>query len=286
MAEDFSCPNCDGNIPPHLERCPHCGRSIPFPNVRAAEHSLEKDALRHRYDTAKKEMVALGRENTLRSFEHAIAGSTAVLARSVNELHRLVTSDHEVYSTYYKLVDSGIRLPKGDKWDVLRAVTDSALFPNYKEHIRFAALSLTDDGLLSFGECFITLRTDMIAHRATVFEENSILFMKHNNIQVSTADSLPRGFRATWEDRASLCVAKLYRRLLDAYENEYAQILLEQGATAEEDQFVEVHIWGPMTIRTIGKVTLKEGLRDEPNTAPLLEFVTDKLSEYRVEVTN
>jgi hypothetical protein len=141
-------------------------------------------------------------------------------------------------------------------------------------------------GLTSFGDCFITLRTEMIAHRATVFEENSILFMKHKNIELWTADSLPRGFRATWEDRALLCVAKLHGRLIDAEENEYAQILLEQGSSAKEDQFIEVHIWGPMTIRTVAKMVLKDGLRDEPMTAPLLAFVTDKLIEYGIEVNN
>jgi hypothetical protein len=286
MAEDLFCSDCNGIVPPHLDRCPHCGRAIDFPNIRAAEDPLEKDALKRRYNTAKKEMLALGRENTLLSFERAIADSNAVIARSVNEVYRLASSDSEVYSTFYKILDSGIRLPRGDKWDILRVLTDSALFPNYKEHIRFASLSLTDTGLVSYGDCFITLRTEMIAHRATVFEENSILFMKHNNIQLWTADSLPRGFRATWKDRALLCVAKLHGRLLDAGENEYAQILLEQGSTAEEDQFVEVHIWGPMTIRTVKKMIFKEGLRDEPITAPLLAFVTDKLLEYGVEVQN
>jgi hypothetical protein len=32
---------------------------------------------------------------------------------------------------------------------------------------------------------------------------------------------------------------------------------LQQGATSEEDEFVEVHIWGPMTVRTIAEVAFK-----------------------------
>lgn len=286
MIKHFPCPNCKNPVPPHLGKCPHCDEPLVHPNVRAAEDPAEKEALTNRYLVAKKEMLARDCEETLLNFERAIADSTAVIARSVNELHRLVSSDHEVYSTYYKLIDSGIRLPKGDKWDVVRGVADSALFPNYKEHIRFAALSLDDAGLLRFGDCFIALRTEMIARRATVFEENSILFMKHNNIQVWTADTLPLGFRATWDDRALLCVAKLHGRLFDASIEDYARILLDEGSTAEEDQFVEVHIYGPMTIRTVKKVTLREGLRLESTTAPLLEFVTGKLCEFGVEVKN
>ncbi|MGH7455008.1 MAG: hypothetical protein ACRENG_26875, partial [bacterium] len=33
---------------------------------------------------------------------------------------------------------------------------------------------------------------------------------------------------------------------------------LQQGATSEEDQFIEVHIWGPMTLRTFEQITVKQ----------------------------
>lgn len=286
MSQYFNCPECGHKVLLSLERCPTCGRPGFFSNVIAAETPAEHLALTERYEIAKQKMIASGSENTLQSFQDAIAGSTAVMARSLIELHRLVSSDQEVYSTYYKLIDSGIRLPEGRKWDVLRSLTDTALFPNYKEQIRFAALSLTDTGLLSFGDCFITLRTEMIAHRATVFEENSILFMKHHNINLWSAANLPRGFRATWKDRALLCVAKLHGRLLEARDDEYARILLEQGSTSEEDQFVEVHIWGPMTIRTVSNVTLTEGVERDRMTAPLLASLREKLVALGIEVRN
>ena len=106
--------------------------------------------------------------------------SHAVIARPAHEILRLATSQNEIYGTFYNLIGAGLRLPEGGKWDILRGVVDSALFPNYKEDIRFAALSLNGVGLSNYGEYSIMLRTDLIAHRASVFEENSILFMKHH----------------------------------------------------------------------------------------------------------
>jgi hypothetical protein len=134
-------------------------------------------------------------------------------------------------------------------------VTDEALFPNYKEEIRFAALSLNGMGLSNYGDCFVVLRTEMIAHRASVFEENSVLFMKHHDIKVSKAHELPPGYRATWGERAKLCVAKLADRIDAATpRGAYSRILLRPGSASEGDDFVEVHVWGPMTIRTVERV--------------------------------
>ena len=54
----------------------------------------------------------------------------------------------------------------------MRVFADDALFPGYKEQIRFAALSLDGKGLSSYGECTLILRDHMIAHRASVLEGN------------------------------------------------------------------------------------------------------------------
>ena len=257
MADTRSCIDCSNDFSTSAERCPHCGRPGLFPNVHAAEQSGDRDALSKRYDSAVSEATARGAERSLHSFEAALASSQAVIARSATDLFRLATSDNEIYGTYYSLLGAGLRLPLGTKWDIVRGVVDSALFPNYKEQVRFAALSLDGVGLSSYGEFSIGLRADMIAHRATVFHENSILFMKHQRIRIAEADSLPKGYRAVWSERGKLCVAKLSPRIDDStHPQEYSALLLQQGVTSEEDEFVEVHIWGPMTIRTIEQVTL------------------------------
>ncbi|MCA1642908.1 MAG: hypothetical protein LC785_13385, partial [Acidobacteria bacterium] len=108
--------------------------------------------------------------------------------------------------------------------------------------------------------CFLVLRTEMIAHRASVFEENSVLFFsKYFKPDINEAIRLPRGYRATWEERATLCVAKLADRIDDATKpGAYSGILLRRGANPEDDDFVEVHVWGSMTIRTLERVTFNK----------------------------
>jgi len=213
--------------------------------------------LNQRYQAAKADANARGADKAVSDFESAIADSVAVMTRHLLEVQRLSLSDNELYATYYQLIEAGVKVPKGEKWDPLRAVADSALFPNYKQHIRFAALALNEIGLSNYGDCSIVFRTDMIAHRASVFEENSVLFMKNKNILMSDADKLPQGYRATWQDRGKLCVAKLAGSIDPATQpDKYFEVLLRQGAKSEDDEFVEVHIWGPVTARTIEQVTL------------------------------
>ena len=268
MSQTRRCDYCGHDYHFSKPLCPHCARPSNYPNVYAAQDGEEVAALRQRYHEAKRAARSRG-EETLRAvenFEDEISNSRAVIARPAGELQRLSTSDNEGYATYYKLTEAEVRFPSGDKWDTLRPLADVALFPHYKDKIRFAALTLDGAGLSSFGECFLVLRTEMIAHRTSVFDENSVLFFsKHFNPGVFFSNQsnpptpLPRGHRATWDERGKLCVAKLAGRIDGAMTpGAYSGLLLRQGSTPEEDDFVEVHVWGPMTIRTVEQVFLDE----------------------------
>jgi hypothetical protein len=173
------------------------------------------------------------------------------MARSFRELDRLASSDKELFSTYYNLVRADFRLPHGNDWDELRAVADEKLFTGYKEQIRFAALSLDGAGLPHYGEASFVFRESMIAHRASVYEENSALYLKRHAYQP------PPGHRATWAERAKLAVAKLGDEVDAAMTAEQlAGLVLRAEVAPEDDRFVEVHIWGPLSIRTVERVLL------------------------------
>jgi len=217
----------------------------------------------------------------VQQFEDAIAQhSHAVIARSFGEMIRLAGSDSEVYSTFYNLVQAGARIPKDERWDTYRGRVDEALFPHYKEHIRFAALSLDDKGLINYGKCFLVLRNDMIAHRATVFEENSMLFMEKHNIRLMA--ELPTGYRALWEDRGKLAVAKLSRSIdSNTMPNNFAEVLLKNGANSGEDEFIEVHIYGPITIHTLKKIAIS--ISEMQRQMPEFDALKENLKYYNVE---
>lgn len=243
------CDFCGNDIPLSYERCPHCARPGLFPNVRAAQTPPEQQALDRRHQAALQKAEARGAKTAVEDFESSVRASRAVMARSLRELDRLASSDQELVSTYYNLLRAEARLPHGNEWDGLRGIADEALFPGYKEHIRFAALSLDGAGLPHYGECSFVLRESMIAHRASVYEENSALSLKKHQYKP------PAGYRATWDNRGKLSVAKHGGEIeATTTPQEFARLLLASGAMPEEDRFVEVHIWGPISIRTVERV--------------------------------
>jgi len=222
-----------------------------FPNVRAAAVPAERAALEARYQATLREAESRGARQAVEAFETAARGSKAVISRPFRELDRLSSSDKEVVSTFYQLIRGEVRLPHGNKWDGLRGLADEALFPGSREAIRFAALSLDGRGLPHYGDCTFVLQESMIAHRASVYEENSAVAMKKH------AYEPPPGHRATWGERGKLCVAKLGGEVESTTTPvELPSLLLQSGATPDEDRFVEVHVWGPMTIRTIERAVV------------------------------
>ncbi len=211
-----------------------------------------------------------------------MAGSAAVIARSESELLRLAMSTKQLYATYYQQLEGGVRLPDGDTWDVVREIADTLLFPKYKKEVRFGALSLDGIGLANYGSCSITLRNEMISHRTSVFEENSVLFMKHKKIRTSNPN-LPKGFRATWNERAKLSIAKLAPSIDSTLvPNQYSKLLLTQGASSADDKFIEVHIWGPISVMSIEKVTVTA--REAGVKETILKAVTSELLKHGVTV--
>jgi len=255
MSKQKKCIECGNTFPLSCSLCPHCARPALYPNVEAARADEETEALLNRYETAIGAATARGCGDKVKEFEEALKASQAVTARNQGDLQRLATADNELYATYYELVDAQVRIPAGKKWDVLRKIADAAWFCGYEKDIRFAALSLDGMGLANYGDCSIIWREDMIAHRASVAEDNTTVFMKKHKIFAYEADTLPKGYRAMWEDRYMLCVAKLADRIAhDTRVDNHASILLESGAGTADDDFVEVHVWGPMTRCTMEKV--------------------------------
>jgi len=246
----------------------------------AAEEADERAALDRRYVAAKKDAITRNVEGPLQEFENAMAGSTAGIARYHNEVLRLASSTRQLYVTYYQMVEAGLRLPDGDEWDALREPADTLLFPHYKKQVRFGALSLDGVGLANFGDCSIVLRQEMIAHRASVFEENSTLFVDRHGMKKSRK---ARGYRSTWDDRPRLCVAKLHAKIdSTTTPDKYSRILLSAGVNPEDDEFVEVHIWGPFSVLTMERVIIMAP--QVSKRATIIRAIKSKLAKHNVQV--
>ena len=92
------------------------------------------------------------------------------------------------------------------------------------------------------------------------------------------------GVRATWPDRARLAVAKLGGRVEpDASSDSFPRLLLScGGAGPENDDYVEVHVYGSITARTLERVKI-----GNPRTTPravLREWLVELLEPLGVEV--
>jgi hypothetical protein len=284
MPLSISCAECTNEIPQPAERCPHCGRPGVFWNVIAAEYPAERAALERRYQAAKADAVSRNANRNLQDFENAVAGSKAVIARSEIEVQRLASGNRQLYATYYELTEAGISLPAGDEWDMLRELADTVLFWKSKKHIRFGALSLDGVGLPNYGPCSLVLREEMISHRSSVFEENSAVFMERRKIKIAREPKVPKGYKATWGERGKLCVAKLAAEIdSNTASDKYFRILLKQGVTSEDDEFVEVHIWGPMTVLTMEQVIVTAPKRNQ--RATILKALKFKLAKHGVRAS-
>jgi hypothetical protein len=249
----MKCSHCTYEIPASRDCCPHCGLPALFPNVRAAEEPSEAAALEVRYKHAITAATARGDEVVVRQFEAAVAGSKAVVNRPFSKVEEWASSDKQLYATYFQQLDAGVRLPDDDKWHHLRAMARPALFPDYGTKVQFGALSLDGVGSRQFGDCAVTLREEMICHRASVFEGNTAAIMRkcdYNFVSVL-------GFRAPWDSRARLAVAKLAGEVASSTkQSEFPRILLRPAPKSEDDEFVEVHIYGSMTRRTFERVVI------------------------------
>lgn len=258
---DTLCSYCRLPIPSWVNRCPHCARPSLFPNVAAADHSDERRALDDRYRAAVDEAASRGAHAAVKEFERLVSRSVIVINRSLIDAMKLATTDHEVYGTYYKLIEAGVRLPEDNKWDSIRSLVDSALFPHYKDEIRFGSLSLDGAGLTRFGPCVMVLKTELIEYRASFYEENSILFFARQGIRIVDAADLPKGYRSTWSERHRHAVAKLSRRIdASTSATDFPSLLLREDPAGAQTDFIEAHLYGPMTIRTIERLGVKAKL--------------------------
>ncbi|MFO0755174.1 MAG: hypothetical protein U0359_01680 [Byssovorax sp.] len=287
-AMSLQCSECKNVFDMPAVRCPHCGEPPGvFPNVWAAQQQENVDELDRRFQDALADAKARGCEAIALAFLAKVADSKAVIARQIHDIERLSYSDRELYATYHQQLNAQIRLPYGDEWDEFRRSADEALFPGYKEEIRFAALSLGDIGVSNYGDWSMMLRTPLIQKRASAFVENSLVFVRDRKVPIAEAKRAFIGYRACWADRAKLSVAKLVRKMTAATTvADLPGLLLEQAPPGKsaDDRFVEVHIFGPLTIRTVEKVTLVKA-RDSRRLAKASRLRAIEKSLAKMNVT-
>ena len=184
--------------------------------------------------------------------------------------------------TFYQSVESGARRPEDTATEDDRLLSDDLLFPHYKREIRFAALSLDGLGPASYGTCSLVIREVAIRERATVFEENSLYFCGDRGLGVGRP--VPLGYRAVWDERDQLATAKLESLLKSGMQpREFTGILLRTSGKTIREEFVEVHIYGPLHRQSIERLVVRQPKR--PAERAILKEIERKLKTASVGAT-
>lgn len=276
------CPTCGSPFHEACRLCPSCNTDLGFPNVRAASKPDEIEALRNRCRDADVSAKARNFEKVLDEFTESVKRSKAVINQQTNIASALLSNDNALYTTFYHSVEAQARMPESNEFDSARTAIDSTLFPNYHKDMRFAALSLDGSGLPTYGPLTIVLKEDIIKHRATVFEENSMEFCRRHRIVVG--DPVPSGYRATWQNRHELARAKLHPQLTASTSaGDFPKILLKPADANNPDSFIEVHIYGSFNRRGVESV-VATGLKKREDKV-LLKSMKTRLKEIGATLT-
>lgn len=248
-------PECPSSIPPAARFCITCSWDNGYPNVRQAH--AEEEALAVRLRRANTKATRRRCLDQLGAFREQLRKSVAVIATSPSKAHALLSDSLEAFTTFYRVIDSGARSPRSNWFDQVRGIADELLFPNYREYITFAALSLNGQGCWYYGSVHLVLADFAIRHRATVFEENSLYFCEKRHLGVHQA--VPAGFRAVWNRRDDLAACKLGSRLDQrTTAGDFPEILLSRTEEAEAD-FIEVHVFERLNRESVQRVIARRG---------------------------
>jgi hypothetical protein len=248
-------PDCRNPVPPSARLCPTCSWDNGCPNVRQAQ--VEKTALQRRLRLAEADAQKRSCLGQLKMFRDQLRKSVAVIATSANKAHALLNDSSEAYTTFYRVVQSGARIPRDNWFDQVRGVADELLFPNYRDYISFAALSLDGRGCWYYGSVHLVLADFAIRERATAFEQNSLLFCQEH--QLGVHDAVPPGYRAVWPQRDQLAAAKLVPALHSAISLEELPAVLLNRPDEVDAEFIEIHIFDRLNRGSIQRVVVRPG---------------------------
>lgn len=239
--------------------CGACGAFNGYPNVRRWSTTDNLQLVEKKFQEARSQAFGRGAGATFDAFVVAVEQQAgAVVAIPPIVLRALVSSPKILYAGYENMVAGRVRTSAPAQHDAMRRVVGSIFFPGYAEDIVYAALSLTGDGVASYGDVQCRLKIPMIEKRAIVLIDNSFTVVEHSGKKDAT---LPLGCAVPWTHRAKLAAIKVGSKLDPSKGPEQFQELMFQtdGKTRSTDVFLEVAIHGSFNAHSIEGVKVAQG---------------------------
>jgi hypothetical protein len=207
----ITCTNCKeyNDINDHV--CSNCGTAAEGTvNTRRASLEYEITALEKRYAHAATRLSVQGLSAESVLIQQLVTQQgKAVINVSLDFLWQWVVQHSFDYVSYRRQIMDDLRKKAGFANDVKRCVHDSLLFGSAIDVI-YAALSVDESGLTSYGAITVVLNTTAIDKRLSALESNSYHFVDWAVTQGWNINQpLPVGYMSTWYTKDKLALAKL-----------------------------------------------------------------------------
>jgi len=241
------------------DTCNHCGIHLPDPiNVRRASLAIEVQTLQSRFDNAKKYLAANGLNSGAEYIQDEVKNKgKGVINTQSDFLWEWLFYNTTSYQSYRRQLINNYRLKAKFKNDCKRSVIDSILFGSDNDII-YAALSINETGLTSYGEITIILKTYSIELRTSSLERNSYQFIDDCETNGWTfSKPIPPGYMSTWPNICKLALAKLHEKAKKGLNfDELALLVLNSTGGRTKDEFIELYIWGKIIASAIEKIRI------------------------------
>ncbi|MCH8121339.1 MAG: hypothetical protein IIC00_16640, partial [Planctomycetes bacterium] len=207
-----TCSECGATLSATLRHCPTCQTDAGAPNVRRCRTDENLKALASRFDAAQEIASANGCSKEFSDLEALIKGKSGVVVSMPAGIARKLFEDPNfLYKNYEQLLGANTRKPADTDNDRHRCAVGGLLFGSYANYIIYGVLSLTKEGLPTYGDVHCRLRSVTIDNRTSFLVTNSYRFVR--DYSIVPGDKLPDGYMACWQNRHSLVLAKLVDRL-------------------------------------------------------------------------
>ena len=233
-------------------------------NVRECGSEAERKALKERLRKAELAVRSEKRVQPFNNFSDILAGKSGVVVAMPAGIARSLASDPRfVYQNLESLIGSGVRQAPLLEHDKHRKAVAGLLFGTYGDKLRYGVLSLDNSGLSTYGDVCCRLREVAVSDRTSFLESTPDTFA--NQHELKPGAPLPEGYRAVWDNRHLLALAKLAKRVAKGQSAADWQRLLcySDGRDRTNDDFVEAHIFEGFTIDAVEEMVSVDGKRDK-----------------------
>ncbi len=262
----------------NASHCKKCGNSLGFVTVNLLSDPYFQDGLEARYRAVIAELGANGTADEVKRFEKCVLENGKAVINMDSKLLFKIVNENEDYLSYQRAVEQGKRVKADFENDQNRCVVESAFYGYDGRNIVYAALSLDEKGLESYGDVSVVLRTEDIEARSTIFETNTYFLFDElvaNGWRVR--ELMPPGHCGTWNERVQIASIKHSAQIRENQGvADFAALILRSDGDRKNDVLLELHIFNQIGPYQFEKVNI------EKKTASKFKLVESKVLKLKL----